>query len=161
MEIVLSLELLSMHLNTVTHILNCRGTACYNTDFPVYSRAAPRCSSVIQSSPLRHSSAERSNTECCFSFVFMYSFDSQSPTSVHGSLSVSYIRRCTNNNTQSFGSKRGQQHCSMLSGSSNIKQCEALRQLRVGKKNLRPLLYFLCVIVKLLANRSSVEQFAF
>lgn len=42
----------------------------------------------------------------------------------------------------------------MLSGSSNIKQYEALRQLQVGEKeNLRPLLYFLCVIVKLLAKQ--------
>lgn len=41
----------------------------------------------------------------------------------------------------------------MLSGSSNKKQCEALRQLRVGKKTLRPLLYFLCVIVKVLAKQ--------
>lgn len=161
MEIVLSLEF-AEHAHTVTHILNCRGTACYNTDFPVYSRAAPRCSSVIQSSPLRRSSAQRSKTECCFSFVFMYSFDSQSPTSVHGSLSVSYIRRCTNNNTQSFGSKRGQQHCSMLSGSSNIKQCEALRQLRLGKKKPSDHFYIFSVLLSnCLANSSSVEQFAF
>lgn len=159
----MSLEVLSMQLNPVTHILNCRGTACYNTDFPVYSRAAPLCRSVIQSSPLTRSSTERSNAECCFSFVFMYSFDSRSPTSAHGSLSVSYIRRCTNNNTQSFGSKRGQQHCSMQSGSSNIKQCEALRQLRVGKKKQPSDLFYIFSVLlsNCLPNSLSVEQFAF